>query len=521
MPILNKEVRKYNQEGYICPVCGSIGNFIACGKEEYSQKILQRITCKKCNKKTYTHKLLPPKDSKLEITLDEDKGDNFEENDFKNKIEIDKDNEHSKLVVNCRHLDIRTIEEAIKKAGIDLEKWEISREKISYNEVTMRLRKYKKIREIIDENKVKFIYQRISDVPLTVTNTNIAIELKPKLKFFEPEKFKEDIYKDLKDSSINIGKYKYPNVKQKEKHLFFYSLNDLHLARRSWKEETGIDYDMKIAQENYINSESHILSYVLPFPIDRICFVVGNDLFNYDYSSPYPHTEKMTPQETDTRWQKMFRIGRKLVIDAALRLSDLAPVDIIVVPGNHDHETVFYLGEILELFFRNNKNVNVDNRPTRRKYYRYDKNLLGFSHGNKERPKDLHAIMAGESDSYLEESAWSKTDFRYFYMGHKHHEEVHRHRVVEEVKSIKGIKLLHEVASEDYKGVLVDYLPNLAFRHDYEVDYGYIGTIRSAKAALHHIELGRVINFNYNISENKIRLKQRNKGKYERKEEKT
>lgn len=508
MNIEDLPIAEINVERYRCPYCGGTGKFFKSGREFKEHKTYIRIRCGHCRKRFYKEKLLPPKISNdEEIELNEDKGEFFERTEGNdNKFEIEESEES--FTINCRHLDIQTVEDAIKQSKVDLEKWEIYQKKVSYNEVSMRLRRYKRIEARNNEGEYVYIYQRVNDKPITVTNANITVKFKPRLKFFDPEKMKRDIFNDLKKYKTKVNKYKYPKILKKEKHLFFYSLNDLHLARQAWREETGIDYDIKIARNNYLAGENHILSYVLPFTIDHICFGVGNDLFNYDYSKPYPHTEAGTPQEADTRWQKMFRLGYNLVIEAAVRLSKIAPLTIIVIRGNHDSQTIFYLGEMLELFFEGNNNVHVDNRPPRRKYFKYGNNLLGFSHGNKEKPKDLHAIMSSEADSYLGEKSWSETDFRYFYMGHKHHEEVHRHKVIEDLGNFKGVKLLHEIASEDYKGVLVDYLPNLAFRHDYEVDYGWIGTIRSAKAALHHQELGRVINFNYNISENKVRSNQ-------------
>ena len=51
----------------------------------------------------------------------------------------------------------------------------------------------------------------------------------------------------------------------------------------------------------------------------------------------------------------------------------------------------------------------------------------------------------------------------------------------------------------DYKGVLVEYMPSMAYQHEYEHSAGYVGTIRAAKAFIHNSECGRIAQFTYNL----------------------
>ena len=39
-------------------------------------------------------------------------------------------------------------------------------------------------------------------------------------------------------------------------------------------------------------------------------------------------------------------------------LAQFAPVDVVVVQGNHDFERMFYVGEVLDAMYHKNKNVN-------------------------------------------------------------------------------------------------------------------------------------------------------------------
>ena len=40
-------------------------------------------------------------------------------------------------------------------------------------------------------------------------------------------------------------------------------------------------------------------------------------------------------------------------------LANTAPVDVIVVQGNHDYERMFYAGEYLRAFFKNDERVEL------------------------------------------------------------------------------------------------------------------------------------------------------------------
>ena len=66
------------------------------------------------------------------------------------------------------------------------------------------------------------------------------------------------------------------------------------------------------------------------------------------------------------------------------RLRPIAPVQVVMVTGNHDTQRLYYLGDVLEAWFRNTKDVAVDNSPRQRKYFRYHGNLIGFTHGHNE-----------------------------------------------------------------------------------------------------------------------------------------
>ena len=54
------------------------------------------------------------------------------------------------------------------------------------------------------------------------------------------------------------------------------------------------------------------------------------------------------------------------------------PVDVVVIPGNHDFERSYYMGAYLEAWFNEDPQVYVNNGASPRKYYKFGKVLLGL-----------------------------------------------------------------------------------------------------------------------------------------------
>lgn len=196
-------------------------------------------------------------------------------------------------------------------------------------------------------------------------------------------------------------------------HLLEISIFDLHLGKLCWAPEVGTHYDSKIAQSTFTDALEQLVSRAKGFPISKIVFPVGNDFFNVDNAAQT--TTAGTPQHEDGRFQRSFVAGRKLMVDAILRLREIAPVDVIMVSGNHDTERLFYLGDTLQGHLSKTPGVTVNNEPTLRKYYAYGQCLIGFTHGHNEPHKNLPLIMATEKPEL-----WAASKFREIHLGHYH-----------------------------------------------------------------------------------------------------
>lgn len=323
---------------------------------------------------------------------------------------------------------IKTLEDALKHCQADLTQWEVTNWRFNTWETG---------------SKEKVYQVRIS--------------------FKRKDPNKVDIRDNINDI-INILKQNAPDYKpflrqpnQDHGNLVEFCAYDLHYGKLCWAPETGENYDSKIAEQRLMTAVVDAMDEVEPYNIDRILFAVGNDFFNVDNAKNTTHAG--TPQSEDSRWQKTFLGGVNLLIQAIDYMREFAPVDVVVVQGNHDWERIFYAGVVLEARYANCDNVTIDNTPTARKYYRYGNSLIGMTHGDNEKQTDLPMIMAQECPQ-----DWAETKYREFHVGHFHHN-----------------KTRSWISDKDYIGVKVRTLRSLSGQDAWHTSKGYIGNTQSAE----------------------------------------
>jgi hypothetical protein len=254
-----------------------------------------------------------------------------------------------------------------------------------------------------------------------------------------------------------------------------YEINipDLHIGKLAWgKENGGEDYDIKIAVECYKEAVKSLLSRVNPLALEKIILPVGNDMINIDNKANT--TTGGTPQNCDSRFGKMFQVAKELLISTIDYLSQIAPVEVVVIPGNHDTVAMFTLGEVLDAWYRNNDNVSVQNTHTPRKYLQYGKNLLMYVHGHNEKLQELGIICATEQPQL-----WAATKFRRAHVGHFHHAKQIKYNDVQE-----------------YPGFTVKVLNSLSANDAWHEEKGY-KSLKGAEAFLYHREQGLLANYYY------------------------
>src|ERR1017187_2804173 len=242
---------------------------------------------------------------------------------------------------------------------------------------------------------------------------------------------------------------------------------DLHAGKFAWSKETGHpDYDTPTAIATYEKALATLLSRAKGYVFDEIILGVGNDLLNSDdYNS---QTTKGTLVNSDTRYPKTYKAVREMLCRSVEKLRERCTrVVVKVVPGNHDSQSTFTMGDSLECYFHNYTDVVIDNSPSPHKFYRWGKVLLGFTHGDKGKKSDYGIWMATERPQ-----DFGDTIFREIHIGHTH-----------------GIKV------EEKFGVRVRTFAALCPPDAWHSAEHFVGNLRQAEAIVWNKEAGRIAEF--------------------------
>lgn len=278
-------------------------------------------------------------------------------------------------------------------------------------------------------------------------------------------KFKEEIVKELKKFSPKIPKIKRPKIKNG--HLLVIDIADLHINKYCESYLTGDEYNSNIAVERALSGTKGILQKANGFNIEKILFVIGNDVLNTDNINK--GTTKGTIQDTDVHWFKAFNIAKNCYIKCIELCLSVADVDVIHCPSNHDLMSGCFLAETLNAWFRKSKNVTFNTSPKYRKYYQYHSNMIELEHGDKGSLMKLPLTMAQE-----EPKMWAETKFRYGYLHHIHHSDKNSFK-----------------SSKDSIGANITYLRSPSSADIWHYDNQYLNLV-AVEGFVHSKHYGRV-----------------------------
>jgi hypothetical protein len=278
----------------------------------------------------------------------------------------------------------------------------------------------------------------------------------------------ENIKADFK-KSVSFTQRARPLYSQTVGNMLEINIPDLHMGKMAWPAETGDrPYDTSIAAETFLRALSNLIFLSHHFKYDKVLFVVGNDLLNSD--DELGRTTKGTFVSTDGRYQKTFGVVRKTITTAIEMLRKIAPVEVVLVSGNHDNLGVWHLGDSLECCFANYEDVTVRNEPTQRKYVRFGNTLLMLTHGDKGKREDYPLLMATERSK-----DFGETKYREIHTGH-----------------------IHQTKLQEWHGVRVRILPSLSPPDAWHSENGFTGQQRNAEAYVWNATNGLIAMFFHN-----------------------
>ncbi len=350
---------------------------------------------------------------------------------------------------------IKTLEQLLESCEVDLGLWKVDRWEI---------KSYQGYRK--DEHKnLEFDKGKMTGIIIDDGNVRVATMYAVKVWFIKRE---EKPFEDVLDNLIaRLESRPKPIVIHKNypggEYLLVPGISDVHFARLS--------LDGKYTPEQTLRDMDAVgdamigRSMMMGMPIKQILLPVGNDLFNAD--NLYGTTTRGTWQEMSAGIRDAVDAACQSYITMIEKFVEIAPVDVVIVDGNHDRYSCYWMGKFLSAYFRGNKYITVDNTKSPRKYYQFGNNLIGLEHGDRVKGKELALIMAAEAPQM-----WGDTKFRTFFRGHFHKE----YEMFTPMASVSGVNLIT--------------FPAFCPPDSWELLMGYIGTNRAAEGRYFHYEHG-------------------------------
>jgi hypothetical protein len=228
-----------------------------------------------------------------------------------------------------------------------------------------------------------------------------------------------------------------------ERVLLEVAVVDHHLGKYAVAEESGAGGTIEEQERHWVEATEHFLRVAQAGgPLARILLPFGNDLLHFDNRAQ--QTTGGTPMDSvQGRYFEIVLRAQRLLAWQIARCRQVATVDVLAIPGNHDTHSTFHIGQYLQAQFHADQGVRFDVSANPRKYYRWGRTLLGFTHGKDEKIQQLPLLMANEAAA-----AWAACPDREWHLGHLHKKD----------KTVFA-------AGDSFGGVRVSRLPSLS-AHD-------------------------------------------------------
>lgn len=193
-------------------------------------------------------------------------------------------------------------------------------------------------------------------------------------------------------------------------------VTDSHFGMLAHREETGADYDLKLAEQLLLDWFAAAIAGA-PQAHTAVLAQLG-DLLHHD------SLESVTPAhrhvlDADSRLHKVVRV----VIRTLRRIVDMLlqkhqHVHVIMASGNHDPASSVWVRELLATIYEDEPRVTVDTSPMLYYAYAWGATALFYHHGHKRGVNNVDATLAG---MFREQFGLSR--HAYAHVGHLHSDE--------------------------------------------------------------------------------------------------
>lgn len=202
-----------------------------------------------------------------------------------------------------------------------------------------------------------------------------------------------------------------------------YVITDYHFGALSWREETGADWDINIAEQMIIRWFSQAI--IQSPDADTAVFAQLSDFLHFDGMDAVTPASKHL-LDVDTRFAKLVRSAIRIlrtVIDMLLQKHQ--HVHIIMADANHDPVSQIWLREWFAVFYENEPRITVDTSPNPYNAYEFGKTALFFHHGHKRKVSNISEVFVAQF-----REMFGRTKYAYAHMGHLHHLDIKENQMM-------------------------------------------------------------------------------------------
>ena len=220
------------------------------------------------------------------------------------------------------------------------------------------------------------------------------------------EGFKDELPKELPvplthESNLN------------ENLLNCYVITDFHLGMLAWGEETGANWDIKIAEDMLVKWFAQAIQQS-PNAKTAV-FAQMSDFLHFDGMDAVTPASKHL-LDVDSRFAKLVRVAiRVLRTVIKMLLVKHEFVHIKMLDANHDPVSQIWLREWFSVIYEDEPRVTVDISPSPYNAYEFGNTALFFHHGHKKRVTAVSDVFVAKF-----REMYGRTKYAYAHTGHLH-----------------------------------------------------------------------------------------------------
>ena len=196
-----------------------------------------------------------------------------------------------------------------------------------------------------------------------------------------------------------------------------YVITDYHMGMLAWDEESGENWDIKIAEDLIIRWFKQAIAQSPDS--NHAVFAQLSDFLHFDGMDAVTPASKHL-LDVDSRFSKLVRSAiRVLRIVIDMLLAKHQSIHIIMADANHDPVSQIWLREWFSVLYENEPRITVDKSPNPYNAYEFGNTALFFHHGHKRNVANVSTVFAAQF-----REMYGRTKYAYAHLGHLHHIDV-------------------------------------------------------------------------------------------------